>query len=78
MILISTQAFISIQIASRWFPSLDREGQLTGVATDLRELDTLLGGLHNSDLVILAGRPAMGENIHVPQSSKTTRPHRPP
>jgi replicative DNA helicase len=38
-----------------------REGRLTGVATGLKDLDKLLGGLHPSDLVILAGRPSMGK-----------------
>jgi len=38
-----------------------REGRLSGVPTGLRDLDTLLGGLHRSDLVILAGRPSMGK-----------------
>jgi replicative DNA helicase len=38
-----------------------REGRLTGVATGLIEIDKLLGGLHRSDLVILAGRPSMGK-----------------
>ena len=37
-----------------------REGQLSGVTTGLRDLDELLGGLHKSDLLILAARPAMG------------------
>ncbi|UYN93200.1 MAG: replicative DNA helicase [Enhydrobacter sp.] len=39
-----------------------RAGQLTGVATGLFQLDQLLGGLHKSDLIILAGRPAMGKS----------------
>jgi replicative DNA helicase len=38
-----------------------RDGHLTGVATGLTDLDNLLGGLHSSDLVILAGRPSMGK-----------------
>jgi replicative DNA helicase len=38
-----------------------RVGQLTGVGTGLFQLDQLLGGLHRSDLVILAGRPSMGK-----------------
>jgi len=38
-----------------------RVGQLTGVATGLFQLDQLLGGLHRSDLIILAGRPSMGK-----------------
>ena len=38
-----------------------RDGKLTGISTGLRGLDDLLGGLHRSDLVILAGRPSMGK-----------------
>src|SRR5436190_11945543 len=39
-----------------------RVGQLTGVATGLAQLDRLLGGMHRSDLIILAGRPSMGKS----------------
>ena len=39
-----------------------RETRLTGVATSLSDLDELLGGLHRSDLIILAARPAMGKS----------------
>lgn len=39
-----------------------RDGQLSGVTTGLRSLDRLLGGLHKTDLVILAGRPSMGKS----------------
>ena len=28
---------------------------------DLRDLDDRLGGLHQSDLIIIAGRPSMGK-----------------
>ncbi len=38
-----------------------RSGRTTGVSTGYGELDKLLGGLHPSDLVILAGRPSMGK-----------------
>ncbi|MCW5699942.1 MAG: replicative DNA helicase, partial [Rhodospirillales bacterium] len=38
-----------------------RGGDLVGVTTGLRDLDAHLGGLHPSDLIILAGRPAMGK-----------------
>jgi len=38
-----------------------RDGQLSGVPTGLIDLDSLLGGLHKSDLLILAGRPSMGK-----------------
>ncbi|MBC6442365.1 MAG: replicative DNA helicase [Rhodobacteraceae bacterium] len=38
-----------------------RDGGLAGVPTGLRDLDKKLGGLHRSDLLILAGRPSMGK-----------------
>ena len=38
-----------------------REGKLIGVSTGLAKLDDLLGGLHRSDLIIVAGRPSMGK-----------------
>jgi len=39
-----------------------RDSHVTGVTTGLRDLDRKLGGLHPSDLVILAGRPSMGKS----------------
>src|SRR5580704_17575729 len=38
-----------------------RSGRTVGVATGFTDLDKKLGGLHPSDLVILAGRPSMGK-----------------
>jgi replicative DNA helicase len=38
-----------------------RDGGLAGVSTGLVDLDRKLGGLHRSDLLILAGRPSMGK-----------------
>ncbi len=38
-----------------------RTGKLAGVTTGFRDMDALLGGMHPSDLIILAGRPAMGK-----------------
>ena len=38
-----------------------REGGLAGVSTGLVDMDKKLGGLHRSDLLILAGRPSMGK-----------------
>ena len=38
-----------------------RDGGLAGVSTGLSDLDKKLGGLHKSDLLILAGRPSMGK-----------------
>src|SRR5204862_111514 len=38
-----------------------RDGKTVGVATNFVDLDKKLGGLHPSDLIILAGRPSMGK-----------------
>ncbi|MCO6382425.1 MAG: replicative DNA helicase [Vannielia sp.] len=38
-----------------------REGGLAGISTGLNDMDRKLGGLHPSDLLILAGRPSMGK-----------------
>ncbi len=38
-----------------------RDGGLAGVSTGLLDMDKKLGGLHRSDLLILAGRPSMGK-----------------
>ncbi len=38
-----------------------REGGLAGISTGLADLDRKLGGLHPSDLLIIAGRPSMGK-----------------
>jgi len=41
--------------------AFQRDGKLSGVATGLRDLDTKMGGLQASDLIIVAGRPGMGK-----------------
>ncbi|WP_163850958.1 replicative DNA helicase [Pseudooceanicola aestuarii] len=38
-----------------------RDGGLAGLSTGLDDMDKKLGGLHRSDLLILAGRPSMGK-----------------
>ena len=38
-----------------------RAGHVSGLSTGLRDLDKKTGGLHPSDLMILAGRPGMGK-----------------
>ena len=38
-----------------------QSGHVTGLTTGLRDVDAKLGGLHPSDLLILAGRPGMGK-----------------
>ncbi|UJW85719.1 replicative DNA helicase [Devosia sp. SL43] len=48
----------SIQMAGEAY---QRDGGLSGVATLLDDLDRQMGGLQKSDLIILAGRPAMGK-----------------
>lgn len=48
----------SIESASAAY---ERDGNLSGISTGLRDLDQQLGGLHKSDLIILAGRPSMGK-----------------
>ncbi len=38
-----------------------RDGKIAGVPTGFKDLDNKLGGLHKSDLIIIAGRPSMGK-----------------
>ena len=38
------------------------DGGLSGVSTGLTDLNAKMGGLHRSDLIILAGRPGMGKS----------------
>jgi replicative DNA helicase len=38
-----------------------RDGKLSGLATGLKDLDSKMGGLQSSDLIIVAGRPGMGK-----------------
>ena len=48
----------TIEMASNAYKN---EEGIVGVPTGLRDLDDKLGGLHKSDLVIIAGRPSMGK-----------------
>ena len=41
--------------------AMQNDQGIVGVPTGLRDLDERLGGLHKSDLVIIAGRPSMGK-----------------
>ena len=38
-----------------------RDGKTVGVPSGFTRLDLMLGGLHKSDLIVLAGRPSMGK-----------------
>ena len=40
-----------------------RDGKIAGVPTGFKDLDNKLGGLHKSDLIIIAGRPGMGKTV---------------
>ena len=48
----------SIEIAAEAFK---RENKIIGVTSGFHMVDRCLGGLQNSDLIILAGRPSMGK-----------------
>ena len=48
----------TIEMASAAYKN---EGGIVGVPTGLRDLDDKLGGFHQSDLIIIAGRPSMGK-----------------
>src|ERR1700722_11692306 len=48
----------AVDMAARAY---QRDGNLSGLATGLTDLDNRMGGLQQSDLVILAGRPGMGK-----------------
>lgn len=49
------EAVLQAEIASK------RSSHIVGVTSGLKDLDSHLGGLHKSDLLILAGRPSMGK-----------------
>ena len=41
--------------------AFQNKGRVSGIATDFTDLDEILGGFQNSDLIIMAGRPSMGK-----------------
>ena len=49
---------VAVDMAAKAF---QRDGKLSGISTGLRDLDTKMGGLQPSDLIVLAGRPGMGK-----------------
>ncbi|WP_428977977.1 replicative DNA helicase [Lichenibacterium ramalinae] len=48
----------AIDVAAKAY---ERDGKLSGISTGMVDMDKSLGGLQKSDLVVLAGRPAMGK-----------------
>src|SRR3974390_2884474 len=55
---VETALTTAVDMAARAY---QREGRLSGLATGLTDLDTKMGGLQPSDLIIIAGRPGMGK-----------------
>ncbi len=51
-------ATLAVDMAAKAY---QRDGHLSGIATGLLDLDFKMGGLQQSDLIIIAGRPAMGK-----------------
>ena len=51
----------SLSIAIEQASKASKMSSLVGVTTGLADVDTHLGGMHPSDLIILAGRPSMGK-----------------
>jgi replicative DNA helicase len=49
----------AIEVAANAY---NRDGGLSGLSTGFKTLDDRLGGLHPSDLIILAARPSMGKS----------------
>ena len=49
---------VSIEIAAAAY---ENKSDVSGISSGLVDLDRSLGGLHASDLIILAGRPSMGK-----------------
>ncbi|MBT3070047.1 replicative DNA helicase [Rhodomicrobium sp. Az07] len=48
----------AVEMAARAY---ERDGGLSGLSSGLTDLDRMMGGLQNSDLLVLAGRPSMGK-----------------
>src|SRR5690349_311045 len=50
---------LALEMAER---ALNSGGHLSGITTGLESLNAKMGGLHRSDLIIVAGRPGMGKS----------------
>ncbi len=50
---------LALEMAER---ALNSGGHLSGITTGLEALNSKMGGLHKSDLIIMAGRPGMGKS----------------
>ncbi|MBN2752686.1 MAG: replicative DNA helicase [Rhodospirillaceae bacterium] len=56
-----TQFKSALKMSLAMAAAAHKSSGLSGVTTGLVDMDNLLGGFHNSDLIILAGRPGMGK-----------------
>src|SRR3546814_9536309 len=54
----SAASLTALQAAER---ALNSGGHLSGITTGIASINAKIGGMHNSDLMILAGRPGMGK-----------------
>ena len=54
----ATALTTAVDVAAKAY---QRDGNLSGLATGITDLDRMLGGLQKSDLIVLAGRPGMGK-----------------
>jgi replicative DNA helicase len=52
---------VLVEVMERMDARMKHEHALGGVETGFTDLDSLCGGLHNSELIILAARPSMGK-----------------
>ncbi|HVH49275.1 MAG TPA: DnaB-like helicase N-terminal domain-containing protein, partial [Sphingomicrobium sp.] len=50
---------LAVEMAER---ALNSGGHLSGITTGLDALNSKIGGMHRSDLIIVAGRPGMGKS----------------
>ena len=70
----SIDALYAVQMGGKWssmnhvtqeaidkIESAYKGQELIGITTGLKGLDRMLGGLHKSDMIIVAGRPSMGK-----------------
>jgi len=59
LIALDTAIVKSLEMAAEAY---NRDGGLSGLSTGINDLDKMIGGLHPSDLVIVAARPSMGKS----------------
>jgi replicative DNA helicase len=66
------------QVLDDYYDRIDyltqHQGEIIGIPTGLTDLDKLLGGLQRSDMVVMAGRPGMGENFFGAKCGLAGRP----